>query len=653
MESPTRPSPASHQADQADQEEGLIEVTNIEDRGTLHRLVRVFVFIVALGSIVGTTAIDSFFPIPLPDLGGREKVIAEKRRINARVADGTRAQLIEHELRLTSSVRKYAGQRYARTLFYWLREAQGKRTLIGPNGWIFVRSRAIPPRRKSEALLATWSSNIKALRRGMASLGMELFVIPLPRRATVEASQLPRGVDPRPDIDLKAAKVLEDHGVDAVDLYPAYMNWNKESLFYLGDAHWNELGENLSAKETMRELGMLVPKPEREGHIRRAGFETQGLRTDLNRELFWLIGILPPVGSNLLQGPNVPILECLPFDGAPSGKRTNPKVMPEIALTGTSFASRRKFAQLLEHYAQRPIFDASDEGKGPITPIREFIRAHHDELPELVLAEIPVYTSFGFSYPMHREVAQFLIEFPPSVQEPLGPISLTPPANALGQELTLRAKATQLFTTSHGALFSSWDNLVGLRIRGEVISGVASFKAGTHPAEPSIYWETGTHDSFLPLLGLHLHNNRLELLGQSLKGPAKVRIDSIEVVTTTKLSNGTPLTYVDSGIRPNRWFTDFELEVADDPGQDRALVVGPWEGEHWSLDQVWVSIIDPETRKWRRTLGRGNIASGGWIVLSLGKTDPDKKTVVRFSGLKSQKAPPIHPSAFVVNPTGN
>lgn len=650
METPTRDTAAPRQDAQ---DEGLIEVTDIANRGFLHHAVRVFVFAIALTAIVGTAAVDSLYPIPLPKLVGRGKIAAEKRRDHARIMDGTRAQLVEHELRLTSSVRRYAGQRYARTLFYWLHEAQGKLTLIGPDGWIFVRSRTIPPNTPTNAILNQWSANIVALRRGMASLGMNLFVIPLPRRAVVEASHLPRGVDPRPDIDLKAAKSLKGHGLDAVDLYPAYMNWKLGSLFYRGDAHWNELGEKLSAKETMRELGMLVPSNEREGYIRRAGVETQGLQTDLNRELFWLIGILPPKGSNLLRGSDVPILECLPFKGASSGNRKNPKVMPAIALTGTSFASRRKFAPLLEHYGQVSIFDASDEGKGPITPIREFVRAHRDELPELVLAEIPIYTSFGFEYPLGREVTRFLIEFPPAVQDPFGPVPLGPSAHALGQELTLRVKAKELFATSHGALFTSWDNLIGLRIRGEVLSGVATFKSGARPGEPSIKWEIGTHDSLLPLLGLHLRDNRLRLLAQAPRGPARVRIDSIEFVTTVKLSNETSLTRLDSGVRPNRWFTDFELEAADKPGQDRALVVGPWEGESWNLDQVWVSVIDPETRKWRRTLGRGYIAKGGWVVLSVGETEPDKKTVIRFSGLKNQKAPPIHPSVFVVNPAGD
>ena len=60
------------------------------------------------------------------------------------LGDGSRARLIEYDLRLRSRVRRTVGPYYALALYRSLDET-GQRVLAGKEGWLFLRGRAMLP----------------------------------------------------------------------------------------------------------------------------------------------------------------------------------------------------------------------------------------------------------------------------------------------------------------------------------------------------------------------------------------------------------------------------------------------------------------------------------------------------------------------------
>ncbi len=583
----------------------------------------------------------------MPVLVGRELRAAQVRRDQATFADGTLASLLEYELQVTSPVRSAVSNTYTRHLYRWLNEAHGERVVVGSEGWIFLKSRVFPPPASSNDILRDWGARLTALQRCLASLGIRIVIIPMPRRPVIEADRLPEHIDPRADIDVAAADKLKQHGLNAVDLYDAFSNYEGEPLFYRADAHWNELGEILTAEETLRQCGLLAPPEERTTRLKQVGVESQGTTEDSNYDLFALAGIFPNEDSELLRGSDIPVHELDPN----SGERVNPSEMTRIALSGTSFSERRKFALFLEHFSQLRIHDGSLSGVGPIEPIRWLLQKNPEKRPELFLAEVPVYSAFETGYLIGKEVARLISEHPPETVTPFGPVllkQLRKEALPLGETVSVGPAGTAVFRTERGSLLSNWDGLVGLRVKGETTKGIVEFhtlrRGFGHPTQ----WAKGKHETYVPLIDLKLKGNGFRLNASSLGDQARFRLDSAEFVSTVDLEHRIPLKKADEGVLEHRWFVDFAVPAATHTEDDRALVIGPWKGDSWKTDTISILAVDPTTKKFVRRLARGYIAKGGWVFVSLGALGATENAVLRIAASNNQVAPPVEATVGIV-----
>ncbi|MFT5051182.1 MAG: hypothetical protein ACI8QZ_002592 [Chlamydiales bacterium] len=635
--------PATGQTTRGD---ALIEVRDVAPLGASQRVLRALVLLLALVALLGTTVVDRLYPMERPKLTGREKDQEEQLRRDARFGDGSLAREIEHELQLTSRVRRQVSRAYTLQLYRWLDEADGAQVIVGEGGWIFVKKRAMAPNTRTESLLRDWAVRLTALERGLAALGVRVILIPLPRRGVVEAARLPGGVDPRPDIDQAAARVLGEHGLEAVDLFDTYMGWDGPTLFYRADAHWNELAEQMTAEETLRQIGMLVAHEDRRGSLRPDGVETQGTEGDLNRDLYRLAGIYPTKDSELLRGDDVQVFKVSGPGGKAGKQGESTEQMTPVALSGTSFSARRKFGRFLEYFGDMPLFDASTMAKGAIEPIRLILAGGHDRLPEVLLAEVPVYTAFQGAT-MAEDVSRLLRDFPAPERMPLGPVLHSTPAAefALEREFALRRGHWDILQTQPGALLSTWDYLFGLRVQAEVLAGDVRLEILGHREFSAEEWGPGVHDVCFPLVAPAHSGRGLTVRVKAESIEARVRFDALEFVTTVDLDARRPLTPIEHGDRRGRWYADFALEAMDHARQDRALVVGPWQGALPGRGQIRIDAVDPDTGTRLRRLIEGPIARGGWILVSLGDLDA---AVIRFSGHGAGMAPEIRPDVAPV-----
>lgn len=616
-----------------------------------YRALQAFVLLLTLVIVVGTPIIDSSLPGPLTEL---QKKRADKRFERASFADGTRGRLLETRLRRSSSTRDFVSKLYTLQLYLWLRESHSERAFEGRDGWFFMLDRTQPPDLSSTQFVEEMSASLLALDRELRLLGVQVIFIPLPRRAVVEARHLPTFIDPRSEIDRMTARVMREYGLQAVDLFPAFTDWQGPTLFYQKDTHWNQLGEKLAAEEALRQYELLVPQGQRKGILRQVGVEPQGTYADTNHDFYRILEIRPNEGTPQLAGPSTPVFSVAP--------RKEPVVRQgpsrSVALTGSSFSSRGNFGLFLKHFGRLNLANASVSAKGPIEPIRRLLANRSKPLPELILAEVPIFSFLVSGNSVHEEVTRLIAENPPLNLAPFGPVDFEPLAlsSSLGEEFSVGESESVIARVPVGALLSTFDNLVGLRLNCEVQRGAVRLRLRGESSEPAVnkkswghksaaprLWEVGDHECYLPIIARGSAEGGLRLSAIGSGEQARARIRNLQFVTTVDLDRAIPLGEVDSNLGPQRWSVDFELSVANSARPDRVLVVGPWDEDSWTNDVIVIEVLDLNEDTISRELIRGHIAPGGWVFVSLLESGLDAGAIIRFSGAKRGKLPKILP----------
>ncbi|MEM8712803.1 MAG: hypothetical protein AAGG01_17765, partial [Planctomycetota bacterium] len=241
--------------------EGLIELPPAEPgRSLVPRLVIAWVILL----LVGTTIVDLVAPASRPKLKGGEAFVDRRRRETAKFADGSLARLIEYDYRITSRVRRSIAQPYTDLLFHTLGEASGE-VLVGSDDWLFLERRAqwilgsgTLGIDRSAALEAALSARAK-------SLGTHLIWMHIPRKAVIETDRLPRGVEPRADLERLIAPAVQSRGAVAIDLVEPFLGMEGVPAYRKTDSHWTSYGRALAARETARQSGRIAPEDERLG----------------------------------------------------------------------------------------------------------------------------------------------------------------------------------------------------------------------------------------------------------------------------------------------------------------------------------------------------------------------------------------------------
>lgn len=513
----------------------------------------------------GTGLVDSVWPLPRPELFGIEREEDEALRQDARLFDGSATELFEYDLRLRSRVRRAVSPHYALALYRWLDET-GQRVVAGREGWLFLRGRAMPEVSDPEAVTAGSAALLAAVGRRLTHVGVDLWVVPVPRKAVLCREFLPRGIDPREELDRQLARALDQRGVHSVNLGPVFAAApDPAALFYRRDSHWTDAGERLAAEAICSRIGCLAYPSERSTSLEPG--PPRRRRVDLPH----FVGLTPiPSLPEDLQTEASPTFVVLDAQGDKLDYEV-PAAMTRIALAGTSFSALGRLPLYLEHYAGERVFNTARAATTPVVPMLALIRRWRASLPEILILETPANLLFKRgSLPMAGDV---FAEIAPGACVSLD-ISLPFHPSVGERGLRVRRSPQKLARLEPGALFHTGEGLVLLRLRGRILDGPVAVDVQCGDARLSVSWPEELRELYVPLVSDDV-STQVDVWVRStrLSGPSpRIGIKDLELV----------LDAASAGVR--------RLEPTEpaDPSSVRLAPVGDgWLGEGAVLSFQW------------------------------------------------------------------
>jgi len=443
----------------------------------------------------GTGVIDVLAPVPLPELVGAERSVEERLRRSARIADGTVARLSERHLRLRSRVRQVVTPEYGFALYRWLHEVRPD-VIYGKDGWLFIRSRALPRRVMDDTALSLVASQIAVISHRMADFGSQLVMVPIPRKAVLCANRLPSWCDSQIHVDSVFIAKLQENGVLCVDLLAALRASTAAPYYYMRGSHWTDESRIVAAEEICRVAGILTTSNSRSTRIEplRPG------REDYDNLEFG--GVVP----------NQRIKRFLARTTSPRYRVVTTSPVPEEAraieerchpvLVGTSF-SRGLLHDLLHHYSQLSIERHAERGGIPLDTFASILERSRGssgmgDLPDMVILELPLHEILEG---LESEISSLLglLQSPRVIRLPGG--SFIEIADDLREGHILRQRQVAMLTVRRGRLAHMATGSLGVRFAGSLTGGDALVDADTGSGRTTVRWTAGQGSLIVPLLG--------------------------------------------------------------------------------------------------------------------------------------------------------
>lgn len=260
--------------------------------------------------------------------------------------------------------------------------------LIGRNGWLFTNEE-FQTASTDAAELQTKVNYIKQVRDELAENGAKLVVALIPAKVQVYSEELARARIPASHANLYAnvRGQLEAAGVPTPDLATELKSAKSEGeVFFRTDTHWTPLGAEITARviaESVKALGLDLPAAE---------YDMQE-KAEIPRSGDLLRYVPVPEGT----GPTLDRVrepEYARTDEGGGGLLGDESIA--VTLVGTSYSADSKdnvwhFDDALASALGTELLNAAQEGKGPIEPMREYLRGQDrkDNPPQLVVWEIP------------------------------------------------------------------------------------------------------------------------------------------------------------------------------------------------------------------------------------------------------------------------
>jgi len=537
--------------------------------------------------IVGTAAVDTLRPAPVPRPIGIEKANDERRRANARWLDGSAESLFEDDLELRSRVRASVRPKYARLLFQALREVEGDQ-IAGRDGWLFLRSRTRSPTgEKPRAMAQRSAAQLAALDRWLALAGIEFTVVPIPRKELIYAYALPRGIDPQPELDGLIVDELRLRGVDTIDLQPAFHARASELVYYRYGTHWSPLGQWIAAEEIARALGWWLPEDARGSRVRAL---TYGGDTDLLEGLGLAVEDARALADEVSY-PNFVLVNR-------RGRLIDPSQANRPgrhAITGTSFTGDEGLPYFLWHFSNKSVWNIAVPGSDGISPLAQFLAANpHRTRPETILAELPVHICLS-AQPFQELGRIFAENPPPGACERIEGIELRSNDAFARGAVELDERGANVVVLEAGRVAHSGEGVIAVRLRGSaatplevlVACGNASYRAPWEPGREELILPVITHAPGAPAITISAH--------ASGSAPARVEVRAADLVATVRTSHGVELAPQSPRIVGGLWRQDLdvpnELEVAS-----HAMLVLEVDSQASTTPEVTVRV---------RNLGQG------------------------------------------------
>ncbi|WP_019011361.1 alginate O-acetyltransferase AlgX-related protein [Deinococcus aquatilis] len=256
--------------------------------------------------------------------------------------------------------------------------------LVGKDGWLFT-SEEYQTAAEDAAEMAAKVKYVQQVRAELAKDGVRLVVALIPAKTRVYAEFLSVPV-PRQNAKTYASfrAALTTAGIASPDLFASFQPAKQKAardLFFHTDTHWTPEGARIAAQTValaVQELAPDLPPAEYTVQIK----PTTERRGDLLR---YVPGPAPD---------RVRELEYIRTDEGGGGLLDDEALA--VTLVGTSYSAETKdnvwhFAGALSQALNTEVLNVAQEGKGPIVPMREYLKSETRENnpPQVVIWEIP------------------------------------------------------------------------------------------------------------------------------------------------------------------------------------------------------------------------------------------------------------------------
>ncbi len=277
------------------------------------------------------------------------------------------------------------------TMFNYVVFKEGKSGLhIGLNDWLYIDEEIQPARNETGQVKAAFEL-MQLVKHKTSVAGTELIVAVLPAKWRVlphflGSSQVDPEVEQRRDLLLNYLSRENIRKVDGNEV----MQPLAEQAFLKTDTHWTPKG----AMTVASALGDKIKKQFSDLPLHQSRFtlESEGLVTHKGDLLNYL-----PLGGWQKFGPEPDQLESLYLHEVSNNAQQQSDLFGEqdfpVVLVGTSYSANDKwhFNNALKVELGLDILNMSQEGKGPIAPMLEYLDSQifADSPPELIIWEFP------------------------------------------------------------------------------------------------------------------------------------------------------------------------------------------------------------------------------------------------------------------------
>jgi alginate O-acetyltransferase complex protein AlgJ len=306
--------------------------------------------------------------------GGWRDDHADKTLLN-----GARSKALETDLEKAFPIRQAAINVWGSFEFSVFGNGR-KGVLVGSDGW-FYSSEEFERVKNFDTEITGKLEYVAQVKKTLEQAGAKLAVVLVPAKARVYPEHLGRYSRPKywDDVYPKFLLGLQARGVIAPDLLNAMKS--RAEMFLKTDTHWTPKGARVAAQALAETVKPLLE------------FQTQTFRQKpgkIESHVGDLLKFIPLASFSVQPTPDK--LETPIVEGAESGGTGlfgASKI--EVALVGTSYSANAKFnfAGALKLELQTDLLNLALEGKGPITPMREFLKTLKDNPVKLVIWEIP------------------------------------------------------------------------------------------------------------------------------------------------------------------------------------------------------------------------------------------------------------------------
>lgn len=286
----------------------------------------------------------------------------------------------------TPSVNLWGGMNYR--LFGEARDG----AVIGTDGWLFTSEEFQTTAGDAQEIQAK-VAYIRQVHDQLATDGVQLVIALIPAKVRVYADHLGRVQVPAVNAGVyqDVRRQLVQAGIPTPDLLASMrsvrtstQDW--ESVFLRTDSHWTPRGAALAATDIARAVKAL------DRELPPAEYDMQ-VKPAVTRAGDLLRYVPAPAGT----GPAPDIVQELEYtrtdDGG--GGLLGDETLA-VTLVGTSYSANTEanvwhFDQALARALGTEVLNAAQEGKGPITPMREYLTGQdrQDSPPQVVVWELP------------------------------------------------------------------------------------------------------------------------------------------------------------------------------------------------------------------------------------------------------------------------